>query len=180
MKKVAFCLLLLLFISSCGLLESKDSNSEQKDSVAVTLPIQQNQPTTSSLNGKVFQYLPSSDIIENLFTLVFNTKNDSLTGIFFGSVLENHDGVHYFKSNLDSITLKNNTISFSFIEKDCYTKPFTLENYNDNSFVNTIQGGSSNRIFYKGYFHGDTLTFILNSEHGKGYIDTMNFIEKHK
>jgi hypothetical protein len=81
----------------------------------------------------------------------------------------------FFKSNLDSITVINNRISFSFVQKTLFEKPFTLDNYNK-PFKNDTIGGSNYRLLYKGYEHSDTITFICTSEYGSCYADTMDFI----
>jgi hypothetical protein len=176
MKNKALYLLALFSITSCGLIDTGNSDTEQKDTATYRVPPNQNQLASAKLNGKIFQYLPGSDILEHLFTIVFHCKNDTLSGVIFGPAPEGNEGL-YFKSNLDSVTLNNTIIRFSFVQKDFYSKPFTVENYNK-PFDNKVQQGSNFRVFYKGYLHSDTITFVCGSEHSDCYADTMNFIEK--
>lgn len=129
------------------------------------------------LNGEVFQYLYRQDIPKHLFTLVFNCNNDTLKGTIFGPDPEGEHGLLFFKSNLDSISLTGNSISFSFVQGDLFDKALTLESYNKPSKQES-KGWSSYRLYYKGSLQNDTIAFICSSEFYNCYADTMNFIRK--
>lgn len=167
MRNSILCLLVLFFLASFSRSKSPDLTFHNQPAVDVC----------SKLDGKIYQYLPSPDLHEHLFTLLFYCRQDSLKGMLFGPDPEGDEGLYFFKSDLDSVTLSGNAISFSFVQKDLYEKPFTLKNYNKASYKNPIVGGSRDRIFYKGTFHADTLTFICTSQNADCYADTMSFVE---
>ena len=140
--------------------------------------IANNMLTCSGLNGSVFQYLQDPRTPDQLFTLIFRCSNDTVKGTMLGPDPEGDEGLYFFKSELDSITLKGNKITFSSVQGDMYNKPFTLENY-QKPIVEQKSGASIYRYMYKGYLHSDTLTFICTMKYYGCYADTMDFI-KHR
>lgn len=136
-----------------------------------------NRLSCAGLDKQIFYYLDNPKYPEHLFTLLFNCSNDTLRGALLGVDIEGGEGIFFFKSNLDSIVLKNNKITFSFVQGDLYQKPFTVKNYDKPIDSNIVVGGSSYPYFLKGYLHSDTITFICTMRYYGCYADTMSFVK---
>ena len=133
------------------------------------------------LNGSIFRYkepeelsdLPDRIPDSLLHTIIFRCENDSVKALMFGPDPEGEHGMFYFKTNLDSIQVNNDLISFSMKMDELYWKPYTLNNYNK-GIKYEVQGGSNERQFFKGKLAGDSIVFTCDSD-GDCYGKTMVF-----
>jgi len=180
-KQFLSVIFITLLVAGCGEATNNtggNSTGDNKNSAAKSNTSAAAQDYCKKFDGGVFQFI-SEDVPENYrFTLMFHCASDSLKGLLFGPVPEGEEGMYYFKENLDSVQVKDDYITFSFVQSNLYEKPFTLANY-DKNFKNKVVGRSNWRQYYKGKIGGDSIIFTCQSPSPpECYGDTLIFKKK--
>ncbi|PSR54251.1 hypothetical protein AHMF7605_12310 [Adhaeribacter arboris] len=166
-----FCLLML----SCNKTETKSQSLIKMDAKSVTAL------NCGDWDKKVYQYKGEPRDPDSLaFTIVFKCTNGKVGANMFGPYPAEEHGLFYFSESLDSLMVEQNTISFSFVEKTYYQKPFNLNNFNRIE-GNPKLGGSNYRQMFKGKIVGDSIIFECRTKPSYAYEcydDTMVFVKK--
>ena len=155
--------------------KSKENFETKADSLTTIRQEEKKNNCNTSVEDKVFEYLPDNDVPEHLFTIVFNCDEHGLTGKIFGPDPEGEHGLFFFKANLDNLRVDDlNKIEFEFVKGLLYSDQITIDDYLD-TLTTDDAGISKGKIFYSGQIAGDSIIFSCTSEYDDCYDETMTF-----